>query len=335
MKNALLCICFLVLTLPILAQTTSLAASMETQKTAASMTPSVNTEEEAIKKVVTGATDAYVKRDFKTWADSYVDAATTSTIITPNGDPGSMRATSDFQKISKGMKSWMEASPQSEMQVTSCDGWICRINGNMAWISYDEYNVMVKTGAKIKSRELRVMEKIDSQWKISSQCSVWDFKNAEMPTPNLEEETIKKIISEEGIAFSQGNVDAFMDTYHAVPYLLWTVTNGMEPGDVLTFRGPEELKTFAQSLPWFKSFDPKNVQKHPTDTSLRDNWNIQFKNNIAIANFDEHWINDKEKQKLNLTGIKILEKINGQWKIIMTSALADFKDATPPIRSKY
>lgn len=297
-------------------------------------TPSVN-EEEAIKKVVTGATDAYCKRDFKAWADSYIDAPTTSTIITPNNNPGSMRVTSDFQKISKGMKSWMEASPQSEMQVTNCDNWLFRINGNMASISYDEYNVMVKTGAKIKSRELRVLEKVNGQWKISTQSSVWDFAHTEYGTPNLEEEAIKKVVLDEGIAFTQGNIDAFMNTYKSEPTILWTVTNGMEPGDVLTFRGADALKTFAQSLPWFKSFKPENSQKVPTNSALRNNWSFQFKGNIAIVNFDEHWVNDQAKSNVDVTVIKILEKVNGQWKIINTAALADFKDATPPIRSKY
>jgi hypothetical protein len=236
-----------------------------------------------------------------------------------------MRATSDFQKISKGMKGWMEASPQSEMQLTApSDGWLCRINGNMAWISYDEYNVMVKTGAKIKSRELRVLEKMDGKWKISSQCSVWDFSKTEMPMPN----------PEEGRAFQRGNLEAFMGFYVNAPHVLWTVTNLGEPGDVLTYRGYDALKGYAESMPWFKTFKPEDAQK-PVSDAQRDNWQFQFRGNIAMVNFEEHWINDKTKAKVDATVIKNFERINGQWKLITTSALADFKDATPPIRSKY
>ena len=170
---------------------------------------------------------------------------------------------------------------------------------------------------------------------IASEPQIHVLKNDRIDSAQSNEEAIKKVILNEGIAFSQGNIDAFMDTYKYSPDILWTVTNGMEPGDVLTFRGYDALKSFSQSLPWFKNFKPENSEKVPTDGALRDNWNFQFKGNIAIVNFDEHWINDKAKSKVDLTGIKILERINGQWKIITTSALADFKDATPPIRSKY
>jgi hypothetical protein len=155
------------------------------------------------------------------------------------------------------------------------------------------------------------------------------------PSVNSDEEAIKKVISDEGIAFNQGNIDAFMNTQVDAPYLLWTVTNGGEPGDVLTYRGYKALKEFAMNLPWFKNFKPESDQtaKVPTNTAMRDNWNFQFRGNVAIVNFDEHW--DTEKQKVNVTVIKVLEKINGNWKITNTSALADFKDATPPIRTKY
>jgi hypothetical protein len=332
MKNALLCICFLVLTLPILAQTTSLAASMETQKTAASMTPSVNPEEEAIKKVIIDEMDAYITSNVEAWANAQMQTPYHSTLHKFTNVSSSIGWDKKYADAKKNFGTPNDIAYKKSYSKVNRTDWNIQIRGNVAWARWKDTWDMTN-GSVLPMYNLKILEKQNNQWRISH-AGVYPAPE-ETFNRAKEEETIKKIISEEGIAFSQGNVDAFMDTYHAVPYLLWTVTNGMEPGDVLTFRGPEELKTFAQSLPWFKSFDPKNVQKHPTDTSLRDNWNIQFKNNIAIANFDEHWINDKEKQKLNLTGIKILEKINGQWKIIMTSALADFKDATPPIRSKY
>ena len=151
-----------------------------------------------------------------------------------------------------------------------------------------------------------------------------------------EEEVVKKIIYDESEYFSAGNLDAFMDCYAQVPYLLWTVTNGMEPGDVLTFRGYGALKGFAQNLPWFKSYKPNlSAMPKPNNGLTKDNWNIQFRGDVALVTFDEHWKNEEKKTNVDLTVTKTLEKINGKWKLVITSALADFKDATPPIRTKY
>ena len=297
-------------------------------------TPSVSADEEAIKKVALASTDAYVNRDFNTYINLYVDAPTTTSIVTPNNYPGLVVSTTDFQKISKGSKTWFEASPQSEMKVEKRDNFIIRINGNMAWIIYDQNNVMVKSGAKIKSKEFRVLEKRNGDWKISATSAIWNFAKTEYSTPNPEEEDIKKLISDEGKAFGQGNIDAFMNTQADVPYLLWTVTNLGDPGDVLTYRGAKALKEFAMSLPWFKNFKPEIAQK-PVPEPMRDNWSFQFRGNIVMVNFDEHIINDQAKTKVSGTVLKILERINGQWKLITTTALADFKDATPPIKSKY
>ena len=151
-----------------------------------------------------------------------------------------------------------------------------------------------------------------------------------------EEESVKKVILDESEYFSAGNLDAFMNCYAQVPYLLWTVTNGMEPGDVLTFRGYDALKSFAQGLPWFKNYKPENSQKSKPNNGLtKDNWNFQFRGNIALVTYDEHWKNEEKKTNVDLTVTKTLERINGKWKLIITTALADFKDATPPIRTKY
>ena len=86
MKNTLI-FCFLTLcAATIFAQNpSSLAQSLAEQKTDAKSTPSVSPEEEALKKVVTAETEGYCKRDFAAWANSYVDAPTTSSSADTEG----------------------------------------------------------------------------------------------------------------------------------------------------------------------------------------------------------------------------------------------------------
>jgi predicted ester cyclase len=300
MKNALLSTCFLVLTLPVLAQTTSLAASMESPKIAATTTPSVNPDEEAIKKVAIAETDAYVKRDFKTWAACYIDAPTTSMILTPNGNPGSMMFSSDFSKVSKGMKGWMDTSPQSEMQVISRDGWMSRVNGNMAWINYDQMNLMVKTGAKIKSKELKVLEKMDGQWKISTSSTTWDFAHTEYSSPNLEEEAIKKALDNETLTFQTNPQETF--SKHWVldnrTFMMGTWNNGK-----FTHYDLAQLKETAKGL---KPSDSKTVKA---------NHKIAIKGNTASVDYDQVSTNS-EGSKVYRHNLSILEKVNGEWKIL-------------------
>ncbi|GAB2561890.1 YybH family protein [Spirosoma areae] len=139
-----------------------------------------NADEEAIRKVIIGETDAYVRRDFDAWAGYFVDSPQTSGVITPNGSPGSMGTRTGFADMKQGMKKWMEQSPKSEMTVEGRDIWNVKINGTMAWAMWKQHNVFKET-TKVDSQQLTVLEKIDGQWKISTSASVWDFKNASPP----------------------------------------------------------------------------------------------------------------------------------------------------------
>jgi ketosteroid isomerase-like protein len=291
-----------------------------------------NKEEEAIKKVVIAETDAYIKRDAKAFLACYVEGTAFTFMGTPNGNPGSIMAGTDIQKFSKGMAGMMETNKVSEMLVESRDGWVCRIKGEMAWISYDQKNIMVKTGAKIKSKELKVLEKVDGQWKITSSSTVWDFAHAEYSTPNLEEEAIKAVIIKQFESFRDGDFEAWQDVFVHEPYLTWSVTNGGEPGDVLTARGWDALKEIMQ-----KGFEAKaKAPKTPNTTKVsRDQWNIQIRGNLAYVSYNQHSENEEKQTKINSTETRILEKIKGVWKITTQTSLADFKDATPPIRTKY
>ena len=141
-------------------------------------------EEDIVRKVAIDETDAYVRHDFQAWADCYIDAPTTSLMGTPNGNPGGLMASTGFQKVAQGIKNWMKVSPQSEMQVLKRDNWIIRVSGNMAWVTYDQQNLIVKPERKINSKELKVLEKIVGRWKIAATSTVWDFKNADPLIPS-------------------------------------------------------------------------------------------------------------------------------------------------------
>lgn len=155
-----------------------------------------------------------------------------------------------------------------------------------------------------------------------------------LTTPSVNsEEDIKKFIVDETGYWIDGNFEKWAEGFVHEPYLLWSVTNGGEPGDVLTMRGWESLKTFMGN--WFKNYNASFAKKMKQSEVTRDNWQIQIRGNVAYVSYNQHSVNADTKQILDSTETRVLEKINGAWKIAMQTTLADFKDAVPPIKSKY
>jgi hypothetical protein len=292
----------------------------------------VQSEEETIKKVIIDEMDAYITSNVEAWANAQMQTPYHSTLHKFVNVSSAVGWDKKYEDAKKNFGTPNDIAYKKSYDKVNRTDWNIQIRGNVAWARWKDTWDMVN-GSVLPMYNLKILEKQNNQWRISH-AGVYSAPE-ETFNQAKEEEAIKKVILNEGIAFSQGNIDAFMDTYADVPYLIWTVTNGGEPGDVLTYRGYKALKEWAMNLPWFKNYKPDSPPSPNANVWEKDNWNIEIKGNIAIVNFDEHWLYGKEKSKLNVTVIKILERINGKWKFINTSALGDFKDAVPPIRSKY
>lgn len=156
---------------------------------------------------------------------------------------------------------------------------------------------------------------------------------AQSVSVKADEEAIRQAIVNETTHWLDLNYDGWASCYLHTPYLTWTVTNGGEPGDVVTMRGWDSLDEFMKN--WFKSENANFATELKKTKTTRDHWQIQVRGNVAWASFEENHENETEQTKSSSTETRVLEKMDGQWKIVMLSALADFKDATPPIRTRY
>ena len=169
---------FVQTTLVAVLTTTSLLLAQPNRAVAQTTT---NAEEEAIKAVIIGQTDAYVRRDFDAWVSFLVDSPQTSRSVTPNSSPGTVIYRQGFAEMKQNMKRGMLASPKSEMTSDGRDNWNIKINGNMAWARFVEHTTLVATNTKLDLVGLTVLEKINGQWKISTSAAIADFKNASPP----------------------------------------------------------------------------------------------------------------------------------------------------------
>jgi hypothetical protein len=295
-------------------------------------TPSVKSEEEAIKKVIIDESTSWAKRDTTAYFDAFAQNEITQGAW--NNRNLSYGVYSGFETLQKSVRDNIKSNPTpsygTNMERTN---WLIKLlSPEWAWVNYTQKTTTVR-GIVNTSYETRLMHKEDGKWRINVVNALWDYKNVVYPTPNPEEEDIKKVIINETEMFLEQKKDAWAENFIHEPYLTWTVTNGGEPGDVLTMRGWDALNTYMNV--WFGNDMSAMVKEWRKAKTTHDQWNIQIRSNVAYVSYNQHMDNAEKQTKMDSTETRVLEKINGKWKIVMLTALADFKDATPPIKSKY
>lgn len=139
------------------------------------LSPSVamaqSSEEEALREVVQGETEAWMNRDAENWQSFWMQEPTT-TITHVFGTH--YRAYRGWEEIGPEAMKLFERSPDPEKVEISYDNFLIHTEGNIARMEYDQ----ITTGPDVFpmdkriSREQRILQKKDGQWKISSLTSV-------------------------------------------------------------------------------------------------------------------------------------------------------------------
>ncbi|MBC7572072.1 MAG: nuclear transport factor 2 family protein [Spirosoma sp.] len=127
-----------------------------------SIIPTQSADEEAIKKVVEEQTAASYARDSK----AYMAAWANTPYITRVGSYPEIGVTKvvgdEFRKAVT--EAYAKPGEPSKDKVTR-DNWLIRINGNSAFVVFDQYNAR-PNGTTRHSVEERYLERINSEWKI-------------------------------------------------------------------------------------------------------------------------------------------------------------------------
>jgi hypothetical protein len=291
-----------------------------------------NNDEEAIKKVIVDESTAWAKRDTTAYFEAFAKNEITQGAW--NNRNLSYGVYSGFETLQKSVRDNIKSNPTpsfgTNMERTN---WLIKLlSPEWAWVNYTQKTTTLR-GIINTSYETRLMHKEGGKWRINVVNALWDYKNVVYPTPNPEEEDIKKLIVNETEMWLDQKHDAWAESFIHEPYLTWSATNSGEPGDVLTMRGWEALNEYMNA--WFKNDMSALTKEWRKAKTTRDQWQIQIRGNVAYVSYNQHSENDEKKTKSDSTETRVLEKINGKWKITMQTTLADFKDATPPIRSKY
>ena len=139
-----------------------------------------------------------------------------------------------------------------------------------------------------------------------------------------EKAAIRKVIEDEAKYFSKADYNNYSKTinYNA-DLAAYYVT---EPGGIIEVVGTEACKAAAKA--YFA--DPNSVFDKNASHS---NWNIRVRDDVAWATFDT--TSDTWGSKITTKQIRVLEKINGDWKISTLVAIPNFKTAQPAIKNSY
>jgi len=136
-----------------------------------------NTDEEAIKKVIIDEADAWIRHDVQGWASAWIDSPVTS--VANNGGPGIVIYRKGFAELKQIEEKRATLPPSTTLD--SREDWHIRVVGNMAWARHIQHFTLQKTNTKLTGFDLKVLEKIDGQWKISTSSWMGDYRNATPP----------------------------------------------------------------------------------------------------------------------------------------------------------
>ena len=291
-----------------------------------------NADADAIKKVIIDETTAWANLDTTAYFAAFADNELTQGAW--NKRNLGYAVFNGFATLQKSKREDLKNNFKSfYLPNVERDNWLIKVlSPEWAWVNFTQKTKTIRAET-YTSYETRLMHKEGGKWKINVVNALWDYKNVVMPAVNPDEEEIKKLMVDETNYFVERDFDKWAEGIVHEPYIIWTVTNGGEPGDVLTFRGWDSLKTFMSDF--LGKLPPAFTTAMKKTTVTRDKWQIQIRGNTAFVSFNQHTENVEKQTKSDITETRVLERINGAWKIAMQATLVDFKDATPPIRTKY
>jgi hypothetical protein len=135
----------------------------------------------------------------------------------------------------------------------------------------------------------------------------------------MEEDTIKKIITDETVFFAQRDLKAWSECYLPVPYVRWTalIYENKRP---VVMSVDNWMMLYNGMRAYFRSQEGQAID--PIINSARMDWNIQIRGNVAWVKFIQKnfGLNEASHE------VRVLEKQNGKWRIVLVSSIAEMPE---------
>jgi tetratricopeptide (TPR) repeat protein len=128
----------------------------------------VNAEVDAVKKVIIAETESWAKKDYDAWQNAWYQGPDAISVYISKYFH---QEKNGWDEISSAMKIQMKENPDPLDARIVRENFQVRVDGNLAWATYDEKYIMKDETARRRewpSRQLRTLVKQDGAWLIAS-----------------------------------------------------------------------------------------------------------------------------------------------------------------------
>ena len=129
-------------------------------------------DSEAIKRVLLNETEGFFKRDKARWANAW--AHTPYINFAANLYGGDFMLIKGWPSLEKQFASQFKSSKVTDNVMVQNGNYTIHQNGNMAFVTYDQ--TLVDSHGKTSSKESRVLEKLNGNWKIINVIALTNLK---------------------------------------------------------------------------------------------------------------------------------------------------------------
>ena len=119
-------------------------------------------DNDAMKRVLRSETEGFFKRDKAEWSNAW--AHTPYINFAANLYGGDFRLVKGWTDLEKHFASQFKSNKVLDKVTVKNDNYVIHQNGNMALVTYDQ--TLLDSHGKTTSKETRVLEKLNGQWKI-------------------------------------------------------------------------------------------------------------------------------------------------------------------------
>lgn len=138
-------------------------------------------EKAAIMQAIEKETDCFYKRDYNCWKECF--AQTDYAFQAWNNSDGTVDAKSGWKEVDEKIGQYIKNNPlpagaNSMHPVVQRRNMVVHFfTDSLASLIWDQYNINDAKQNYTFSKDTRLMEKINGQWKIVNVSSYWDYKN--------------------------------------------------------------------------------------------------------------------------------------------------------------
>lgn len=153
-------------------------------------------EKKAIKATIEKETESFFARDYNAWKSNY--AQTDYAFQAWSNDDGTFDSNVGWDDINKHIGKYINENPEplsSHPKVERKNMKYKFYGDNVAYLTWDQFNSDKPEKNFHHSKEVRLMEKINGEWKIVCVSAFWDYKH-EIPASKLPQ--IQRIANESG-----------------------------------------------------------------------------------------------------------------------------------------